>query len=246
MRKLAYGLVAVLGVLSTAAKGSGCSAEYTDDGSSDAWATAPAPSPGPAQPMTCAFLSGDNCWKRVVAKIEACAGDVKTSGRFSEDRRVCAAPSGGKLELGGPVSTPAPGTTSVVGTDWRISSAGGETCAIGKILGVGRSLIDAQGEVVTFESVSLLEYRVTCPDGSTFTNEGSARDDGGAAEAGAEPDAATPDVEDDERVCSTFGLDYLAKRTPGVLLSCEGTRRSCKLALWGGPAGETEVATCGW
>lgn len=259
MKRFAYVAAAALGLVSVGAKGGGCSAELADDGSSDAWPTAPAPMPGTPKPMTCAFLQQDNCWKRLVTKAATCAGDVKADGRFSEDRRSCAAPSAARLELGGAVNTPAPGNTSVIGTDWRILDAQGGTCATGKIHGIGRTLIDVGGEVATFESVSLLEYRVTCPDGSTYTNEGAPSEDADAGapdvDASSTGDAGTPPppskVTDsgaitDERVCPTFGLEYLAKRAPGVLLSCSGTPKTCDLELWGGETGATSIAHCSW
>lgn len=265
MRRLMTTTIVALGFMSMAAKG-GCSVQVTDDGRSDGWKTAAAPSASDAKPMTCEFLREDNCWKRFVAKVEACVGDFQ-AGSMSEDRKVCTAASGARLELGGAVDAPAPGNSSVVAADWRIVNAGGRACATGKILGIGRTMIDAEGEVALLESTSLLKYRVVCPDGSTYSNDSptsseeearaeNASDSGAAStNAGTEADTgeaksadagATASAEKPPVVCPTFGLDYLTKRTPGVLLSCEGTARQCKLAFWGGTTGETTVTTCAW
>lgn len=88
----------------------------------------------------------------------------------------------------------------------------------GKILGIGKTLLDVDGDVAVFENPTLTTFHVTCSDGTTYGN-------------------------DQPGTCETFGQKYLAHETPGVLWTC--TTHECKLSLWGGEAGETPVTTCG-
>lgn len=212
--------LALIALGSMGAKGNGCAAEYSPgDGSSAAWPTGPVPTPETTpRPITQEWLDGDNCWKQLVAEAQACAGETRASvGSFDPDREQCSFKGGAELELGGPISTPASGTTLYEATNWRIVDGKGKTCATGKILGVGRSIVDVGGKTALLESLTLTKFQLTCPDGKTYGNE----------LPGTSPN---------------YGLSWLAHRTPGVLLSC--TKEQCKLDLWGGPAGEVNLATC--
>jgi hypothetical protein len=212
--------LALIAFTTMGAKGNGCAAEYSPgDGSSATWPTAPVPTPeATTRPMTEAWLTGDNCWKQLVAEATACASDVKgVAGTFDPDRSSCSYASSAELELGGPISTPASGTTLYEATDFRLRNGAGKTCATGKILGVGRTILDVGGKTALLESLTLTKFRLTCPDGKSYGNE----------VPGTSPN---------------YGLDWLAHRTPGVLLSC--TKEQCKLALWGGPTGEVDLAIC--
>ena len=204
------------------AKGKGCAAEYTNNGSSSSWDTGEIPDQvGEVQPMTCEWLKSDNCWTKVVNKVKACAGEMTESGVFSEERTQCDYESGAKWQLGGAIGTPASTTTQFEAVDWRLITSDGDTCATGKIVGVGKHILDVDGEVVYFESQSLTTYHLVCPDGKTYGN-------------------------DVEGTCDSFGLEWLTHDTPGVLMTCHGDTKECDLGLWAGENGEATVARCGW
>jgi hypothetical protein len=221
MRKHLLFPLALVSLLATGAKGNGCSVEYSPgDGSSAAWDVEPIPTPDPTpRPMSDEWLDGDNCWKQMVAKAEACATATSGTGAFDDDRQICTFDSGGKLELGGPIGTPATGGTLIPVVNWRILGADNRACVTGKILGIGRTALSVQGETVLFENPTLTTYRVTCPDGKTYGNDA----------AGASP---------------SFGGKWLARKAPGVLLSCDGTTKDCTLELWGGETGQTPLSVC--
>ena len=107
------------------------------------WPTPPLPVPGPAEPMTCAWLDGDNCWKRLAAEIEACAPGATALAPFSDDRRSCTHPDGSRTEFAGPIDSP-PSNFQIV--DNRIVGADGSPCMTGKILGIGKVLISSATE----------------------------------------------------------------------------------------------------
>jgi len=225
--------VVLVGLLSLGAKDEGCGTslvnlppETSGDASTDAlapgappelWEIPAVPIPGPPSPMSCAWLAGENCWKRVVRDIEACAPSPATQGSFSDDRRSCRYESGERTDFGGPINDP-PSTFQIV--DQRVVGRDGRTCYTGKIVGPGKVTISSASETVLFESLSLLTYRLTCADGTTWTSAG-------------------------EGVCATFGLDYLAGRAPASLLSCNAETGRCTIVLSGGDRGRRTIARCG-
>jgi hypothetical protein len=230
MKRIALGsLMAISFVFLIAAKSEGCGVQYEPgEGKTQTWDGGVVPTPVAAQPMTCAWLEEDNCWKRLVAKGKACAAGTAAQGSFTADRKSCVYPSQASWEFDGSIDTPSAGHTLFPIVNWRVLGPDGQACMTGKVLSAGRTTLDVQGEVALFESESLTKYRVTCPNGTTFANYDEQAPDGGT------------------NVCNTFGAQWLAHRTPGVLMSCEGDAKRCKLDLWGGPAGETHVASCGW
>ena len=220
MRRFAIApLILSFGYLSLGAKG--CGTEYDPgDGSSKDWATGPVPtSSGIVAPMTCEWLESDNCWKAFAARASACQPAVSAAGQFDNDRQVCSYGSGATWELGGSISAPGNDTILFPATDWRIVESGEDSCMTGKILGLGRTLIDIDGEVSVFENPTLTTYHVTCPDGTTYGN-------------------------DQPGTCEDFGSRYLAHTVPGVLLACDGGTDDCALSLWGTDHGEELVTRC--
>jgi hypothetical protein len=141
------------------------------------------------------------------------------AGSFNDARDACEYTSGARWEFGGALGTPAEGSTQFPVTNWRLLEPGGNACMTGKILGVGRTVLDVEGDVVLFENPSLTTYRITCPDGSTYGN-------------------------DQPGTCEDFGLRYLDHETPGVYLACDGSEERCQLDLWGTTTGEENVTTC--
>jgi len=220
MKRTYFLPLALFALFSMGAKGNGCAVEYSPgDGSSSEWATGPIPTPETTtRPMSQEWLDSDNCWKQMVAEAQTCAAETRASvGTFDSDRETCSFKGGAEVELAGPISTPGSGTTLFEATDWKITDGKGSVCATHKILGLGKSIVDVRGKVALFESLSITKFRVTCPDGKTYGNE-------------------VPGTS------ASFGLSWLAHRTPGALISC--TKEQCKLDLWGGAAGETNLATC--
>lgn len=219
MRLLGMVSLALVATLSIAAKG--CGVEYVPgNGSSADWPTGDVPTASAViEPMTCEWLESNNCWKQLVAEANACADLVEAGGVFDDRRQVCSYVNGATWELGGSISEPGADTVLFPATDWRIVDDGGDACMTGKILGVGRTIIDVEGEVALFESPTLTTYHLTCPDGVTYGN-------------------------DQPGTCADFGARYLAHETPGVLLACDGATSSCELSLWGGASGERSVTTC--
>ncbi len=220
MRKL-IAVAGLVGMAAVSMGNNGCSTEYVPgDGSSAEWETGPVPTAAAEpQAMSCEWLDGDNCWKRFVARAESCKGLVETGGRFNEDRDACSYSSNGFLEFGGPLSTPSKESVLFPAVDWRVVDDEGTACMTGKILGVGKTLIDIDGEVVVFENKTLTEYEITCADGTTYSNA-------------------------HEDTCADFGVRWLAHDAPGVLLACDGAQESCELSLWGGADGEETITTC--
>jgi hypothetical protein len=204
-----------------AAKGNGCSTEVQPgDGSAAEWDFGSIPSAaGPDQPMTCAWLEGDNCWKRLAQAAADCAPEAQ--GTFSEERDQCAYDDGAVLDLEGPISQPASNITHYPIVNHRLLAADGTTCFAAKVLGLGRTAYRAGAQTVVLESETLTQYRVICQDGSSFANAG-----GGA--------------------CADIGALWLARRTPGYVLSCDGGTEVCTSTLWGASAtgSPEDLQTC--
>lgn len=224
--------LAVVGVaaLSVGAKAQSCSAEVDPgDGSAAGWAMGPEPTvSSKVSPMSCQWLQSDNCWKRLMTKALACSS-TSDEGTFAADRHSCTYAKGNRWEFEGDVATPGPNETHFPLMNWRTLDEHGEPCLTSKGVGIGRTLIDVQGEAVLYESTGITTYRVTCEDGTTFSN--NVNETAGAAGEG---------------VCPEFAGEWLAHRAPGLLVYCKGDRKDCTLELWGGPSGLSNAATCGW
>lgn len=213
-------LVVGLATLSLGAKDKGCAVEVQPgDGSSDSWDLGRIPEKtGPDLPMSCAWLEGDNCWKQVAEEALACLDD--RDGTFDEERDECSFKGGSRLELAGPISKPASNITLLPVVDHRLVDADGKPCHTSKVLGTGRTAHANAAGVVVFESLSLTAYRVTCPNGKSYSNEV-------------------------EGSCDSFGLRWLAHETPGYSLFCDGSTDSCEATLWNATAeGPESLFTC--
>ncbi len=198
-----------------------CSAEADPgDGSADAWdiGEVPAPSRAPL-PMSCEWLTSDNCWKKAVAKASSCApgNGIAT---FDEQRSSCSYAGGSLFDFEGTVASLDPGEIHVPIMDHRLVGSDGRPCYTAKILGVGEVAIDVSGQVYLFQNLSLTSYRLTCPDGTSYQN-------------------------DLDGTCSSFGADWLGGKTPGADLLCDGDTQVCTLQAKGGPAGPETLARCG-
>jgi len=213
-------MLIALSLLAMGAKGGGCSAEYAPgDGSSAEWETGPIPEPSAEiLPMTCEWLESNNCWKELIASADGCRAAVTAPGEMNDERDGCDYEGGAAWEFGGALSTPAAASTQFPVTNWRIVDDSGEACMTGKVLGIGRSIIDANGSVALLESPTLTTYHLTCADGTTYGN-------------------------DQPGTCESFAERWLLQQTPGVLFTCDGSAERCELAIWGSASEET-VTSC--
>ncbi|MDX2020048.1 MAG: hypothetical protein SF187_07385 [Deltaproteobacteria bacterium] len=219
MKRIEALLIALLSFPLVAADGGGgCGEHQPGNGDSRTWTTGVLPqAEGTPQPMSAPWLSGPNCWKDLVAAAQACLRTPQAFGAFDERRQTCSLSGGGRLELAGPISTPAEDSRIYVATDWRLWGPHGRVCVTGKLLAANRSVVDVEGKSALFESSTLTAYGVTCPDGRTFRN-------------------------DIDGVDPTFGALWLAGRAPGVVFECKG--KTCTMSLKGGAAGDTPIASC--
>lgn len=218
-RVLGLGALAMLGLFSMGANGGSCTASYSPgDGSADAWQTGPVPTPsGAPEPMSCAWLDGENCWTPLYEAAATCA--AKSKGTFSDDRRSCTFPTGEVLEFDAPIPKNPPNDTLFPLVQYRLLDDQGNPCVTGKILGIAKGLVDVQGTAVKFEATSILTYSITCPDGSVFD------------------DSITG-------TCQDTGARWLAHTLPGHTLTCDGDTGDCTLQL-SGPGGAEVMAVCG-
>lgn len=210
-----------LAVVLMGADDTACTAEYQPgDGRDAAWPVGEIPeADGPSEPMSCEWLEGNNCWKEFAQKVLACAPEGV--GEFDEERATCTFSDGSELQLAGSISDPADNATQFPIVNHRIVDADGEPCLTATILDVGHHAFDVQGEVYVTESLSLTDYRVICPDGSSFSNQ------------------------DSEATCEDFGFRWLIRRAPGYTLTCNGGNDTCAASIWGAnDSGDEVVATC--
>jgi hypothetical protein len=193
-----------------------------DDSGRDLFMPKSLPTPAAPQPMTCEWLSGSNCWKQLVRDALACAPDAITRGVVTEDRKTCHYSDGARLRFPSPLPRTSDfdaGSTIIPITPARLDNADGSICAMFSILGLGRGAVTVGDKTALLENTSVTTYNVTCPDGSTFTNEG-------------------------EGVCPSFGLYWLGGATPGNVVTCDRTTDVCSLELTGGDTGRVTLTTC--
>lgn len=218
--RLHFGVVLLAAVI---AKGEACSTEYqpgTDGGipGSDAGADGAAvddfavlpTAVGEEKPMTCEWLDGDNCWKQFVQEALACA--PKEAGQFAAGRGSCSFPNGSVLELAGPISEPVENSTSIVVVNHRLQQSSGEVCQAARLLSESRTALRGGDKIAVFQAKSLTAARLICPDGSVYSNDAVG-------------------------TCPDFGTRWLQGRTPGYLLSCQGSSNQCKTEFRGGAVG---------
>jgi hypothetical protein len=210
-------LIVLIPLALTGAKG-GCGAEYQPgDGGTAAWDLGVVPTAkGADQPMTCEWLDSNNCWKQLVSDVASCA--PKDVGTFNSDRTGCDYDGEATMEFAGPLSKPSAGATTLEIVDHRYTGADGSACFTGKILGVGRVAYASRKGTVVSENKSTLNYRIICPDGSSFAN-------------------------DVPGTCADFGSRYLKKQVPAYLLVNDGGSLRC---VFGGTSTNDEqvLATC--
>jgi hypothetical protein len=233
MMKRALSLACItIGLLSVGAKGQSCSVDADPgDGSAKTWQVGATSKPSAPTPMTCGWLEGTNCWKDHVMSALACGGSLEEKGTFAVDRRSCFFPSGKKIEFDGEVATPKAIEKQISVLNFRLLDKAGAPCFTALTPESGRTIIDVAGTTALIENITVTDFRVTCPNGKTYSNEAL---------------SAKPDAPDDQKVCASAGQKWLEKKVPGVLLGCDGAKKTCTIEIWGGPTGQVSYASCGW
>jgi hypothetical protein len=212
-------LVSVALTALTGAKGNGCGAEYQPgDGSSASWAVGTVPTAkGADLPMSCEWLESNNCWKQMVDDVTSCA--PKDVGAFNADRSACEFDQQATMDFAGPLSTPAPGNTLIEIVDHRFTDVNNAPCFTGKILGIGRTAFAGRKGTVVSENKTTLNYRIICPDGSSYAN-------------------------DIAGTCADFGVRYVQSKVPTYIFKCEGSG-TCSSVAGGGSSNTAKVlASC--
>jgi hypothetical protein len=203
----------VLALALTGAKGNGCGVDVQPgDGGSASWDVGTLPvAKKPDLPMTCEWLESNNCWKQMVAEVQACA--PKDVGVLNADRTVADFDGAAQMDFAGPLSTPGKDTETVVVTDHRFTSADSTACFTGKILDSGRVAYASKGKTIVSESKTLSTYRIICSDGSSYASDVTG-------------------------TCADFGARYIAGAVPSYVLKCVGGS-DCTSVAGGGPSGKS-------
>lgn len=174
------------------------------------------PDPGDAGAMTCAWLDGDNCWKRQVDALVQCGLPVGAVGQFTADGRQCVFDGGLTMTFSAEVPE-----VMDAGTFWvaafRLSTPMNPSC-FETAYALGRARFSAGSTRVWSHNTSLFSYEIICPDRSVFDN---------TQENGACPD---------------FGLRYLGGGVPGHDLNCDATE--CRVSFNGAREGKRIAARC--
>lgn len=174
------------------------------------------PDAGDAGAMTCAWLDGDNCWKRQVDALVQCGLPIGAVGRFTADGRQCVFDGGLTLSF----SSEVPEVTDA-GTYWvaafRLSTPTNPAC-FETAYALGRARFSAGSTRVWSHNTSLLNYEIICPDLSVYDN---------LQENGA---------------CPNFGLRFLGGGVPGHDLNCDQTE--CRVSFNGAREGKRIAARC--
>lgn len=112
----------------------------------------------PGEPVSCAWFTGENCWRMAANEFGACASD--SQGSFDAAATTCTTPDGGRVSFGSPVP-------ASIDEDyaWDFTVENGSTLC-GRYQSNDRSIVltTPNGEVRV--DVRGTGEVVTCPDGS--------------------------------------------------------------------------------
>ncbi|MCU0696772.1 MAG: hypothetical protein MUC96_09600 [Myxococcaceae bacterium] len=167
--------------------------------------------------MTCAWLDGQNCWKRQVDRFRDCGVPVGAVGRFTDGGEACHFDGGVVIDFSSPLPEAGDGGNTLWITALRVRDARGTSC-FETAYTLGRTRFRAGTEDVHSHNRSLFTYEMICPDGRRYDN---------VAENGA---------------CETFGLRYLGGGVPGHDVVCDGAE--CRVLFNGTTEGRRVAARC--
>jgi hypothetical protein len=178
--------------------------------------TAPVPNANEL-PLTCEFLNGDNCWKQIARAATACAPQAK--GKGAVDRKTCDYPDGSRLTWGGSMPTYAASDSSIYFSSGSfLADAQGRACMT-VYVAPSKTALEAGGKTVLLENIGITNWRLTCPDGKTYstTQTGS---------------------------CADYGAYFSQGKAPNLNPLCIPSKSVCTNALQGTEAGRVDVASC--
>ena len=115
----------------------------------------------PGEPITCAWFTGENCWRSMANEFGACASD--SQGSFDAAGTTCTTPDGGRVSFGSPVPSDVD-----VDYPWDFTvENNGASC--GRYQSTGRGIVlTTPSGVVRVDARGTGEV-VTCPDGSQYS-----------------------------------------------------------------------------
>jgi hypothetical protein len=142
----------VIGFLGVLAAGCDSSSDEDDTGLS-------------GDPLDCAWLASNNCWKTTVAAAAGCVPPESEAGVLSADGSACVYTSGASVAFHDPVVLPVDLDAE---TNWNFTqSRAGAPC-------VTFNGVEGEAQVLTVQGLTYREetvgfgLQVTCPDGSQF------------------------------------------------------------------------------
>ena len=122
---------------------------------------------GATHTLTCAIISGPNCWTEAIDVVQACAPGASVTGKLSLDAKSCTFPDGAEVTFSGHDVTNLDGNSSF---GFELDRAGTPCVAFSHqtMTGDVRTLRTALGEAswTTGDTV-----RLSCPDGTVYETD---------------------------------------------------------------------------
>ncbi len=115
------------------------------------------------EPLDCAWIASNNCWKTLVQSAESCVPPESENGALSSDGKSCTYASGYDIAFNEPLVLPLEDFPS-----WDfVQNKGGAPCVTYSESEDASIYLDVQG--MTLKEISVgFALQVTCPDGSQF------------------------------------------------------------------------------
>jgi hypothetical protein len=117
------------------------------------------------EPLDCAWLMSDNCWKTTVAAAASCVPDASTQGVLSADGTSCVYTSGTSVAFNQPVVLPLDTQNT---TPWNfVESSGGQACVTYDSHADSTQTLTVLGLTYS-EKTAGVGLQITCPDGTQY------------------------------------------------------------------------------